>query len=96
VLLAGARTRADLLWHAEHLQRAERDPAFRYEPVLSQPDAAWGGRRGYVQEHLPDLLAALPRGFLVRVCGGKATVESVLSALTALGVSPERRKFESY
>jgi NAD(P)H-flavin reductase len=95
-LLAGARAPEDLLWHAELGDLAQREPRFRYEPVLSQPGIAWRGRSGRVQEHVTAVLEALPGGALVRVCGGTAMVEGTLAIVLSLGVSAERLASESY
>lgn len=95
-LLVGARTQSDLLWHDEFTELARRDARFSYVPVLSQPDGAWAGRRGYVQAQLPELVARLPQGFFSRVCGAKSMVVACLSALRALGVADERLEAESY
>jgi CDP-4-dehydro-6-deoxyglucose reductase len=57
--------------------------------VLSQPGAAWSGRRGYVQDALaadaPDLAGAW-----VFVCGVPAMVEGVRDVALRLGARPER------
>ena len=96
VLVVGARTEADLLWHAEFVARAQATPRFRYQPVLSQPSGAWTGRSGRVQAHLPELVATLPRGSVARVCGSKPMVESCLTLLENLGIPRTNREAESY
>jgi NAD(P)H-flavin reductase len=95
-LLAGARTRSDLLWHEEFTDLARREARFTYVPVLSQPSAEWAGRAGYVQAELPSVVARLPSGFLARVCGSKHMVGECLAALRALGVADDRLEAESY
>lgn len=95
-LVVGARTEDDLLWHAELAAFATRFPRFVYAPVLSQPSAAWRGRRGYVHDHLGELAQGLPAGFIVRACGSVTMVESSLRVLAELGVGTERVVAESY
>jgi NAD(P)H-flavin reductase len=95
-LLAGARAEADLLWHVELDELARQHARFQYEPVLSQASAAWQGRTGRVQEHLPALLARLPENSSVRVCGAVGMVESGVARLAELGVTGARIAFESY
>ena len=95
-LLVGARTPGDLLWHTELSALARRDPRFSYVPVVSQPDVDWSGRTGYVQAHLAELVARLPPGFQVRVCGAKPMVFACLEGLRALGVADEQLEAESY
>ena len=46
----GVRSERDLYAHEELEELARRAPAFRYEAVLSEPGAAWVGRRGWVHE----------------------------------------------
>jgi NAD(P)H-flavin reductase len=96
VLVVGARSEADLLWHAEFVARAQATPRFRYEPVLSQPSGAWTGRSGWVQAQLPELLPALPAAAVARVCGSKPMVDSCLTLLENLGISRTKLEAESY
>jgi NAD(P)H-flavin reductase len=96
VLVVGARSEADLLWHEEFVARAQATPRFRYEPVLSQPSSAWVGRSGWVQAHLPELFAALPAESVARVCGSKPMVESCLTLLENLGMPRSSLEAESY
>jgi NAD(P)H-flavin reductase len=96
VLVVGARSEADLLWHDEFVARARALPRFRYEPVLSQPSSAWTGRSGWVQAHLPELVATLPPGAAARVCGAKPLVESCLALLQSLGLPETNLEAESY
>jgi NAD(P)H-flavin reductase len=90
VLVAGNRTSGDLLWHTELVALAVEHSRFRYEPVLSQPDALWTGRRGYVQDHFGDIVTDLPRGLRVYLCGSVRMVEDCRRLLRELGVPPER------
>jgi CDP-4-dehydro-6-deoxyglucose reductase, E3 len=90
VLVAGNRTSADLSWHAELVALAVEHSRFRYEPVVSQPDALWTGRRRYVQDHLGDIVTDLPRGFRAYLCGSVRMVEGCRRVLGDLGVPPER------
>jgi CDP-4-dehydro-6-deoxyglucose reductase, E3 len=79
-LLFGVRHQEDLLYRDEFSALAARDPRFRFEPTLSRPDGAWGGRAGYVQTHLPELLAHHPDAD-VYVCGLSAMVRDARSVL---------------
>ena len=96
VLVVGARTEDDLLWHAALTALTARHSRLSYEPVLSQPSATWNGRRGYVQDHLREFAPQLPAGFIVRACGSVTMVESSLRALAELGVGTDRVVAESY
>ena len=58
-LLLGVRHEADRLYADEFSALAESRKHVRFEVTLSQPRDDWAGRRGYVQEHVRDLYAAL-------------------------------------
>ena len=60
-LLFGARDEGDLLYREELAARAARSPQLRVEQTLSRADAAWTGRRGYVQVHARALYEELAR-----------------------------------
>lgn len=80
-LLFGARHEADILYREEFeaFAASAAPGAFRYEVTLSQPDASWTGRRGYVQAHVGELLGALrPAGEVqLFVCGLQRMVSTV-------------------
>ena len=90
VLVAGNRTESDMLWHRELTALAREHGEFSYEPVLSQPDPGWVGRRGHVQDQLGEVAARLPAGFRVYLCGSTRMVEACRRRLSELAVSPER------
>jgi ferredoxin-NADP reductase len=56
-LLFGCRTEADILWRDEFEAWAARYPRFSFDVTLSRGSAEWSGLRGYVQEHLPVMIA---------------------------------------
>jgi CDP-4-dehydro-6-deoxyglucose reductase len=64
----GARTAADLYLHNEIGAWGDRLCNFNYVPVLSQPDAAWRGRHGYVQHAILKDFADLS-DFSIYMCG---------------------------
>jgi NAD(P)H-flavin reductase len=90
VLIAGNRTEGDLLWHDELVALASEHANFRYEPVVSQRGPSWGGRAGYVQDHLAALAATLPAGHRAYLCGRTRMVEECRSLLGGLGVEGAR------
>lgn len=96
VLLVGARSRADLLWHEEFTALAAAHARFQYEPSLSEPDVSWSGRRGRVQLHLAELVRALPE-LRAYVCGSVPMVQDCVARLrTELGVHQERISSEAF
>jgi CDP-4-dehydro-6-deoxyglucose reductase, E3 len=75
VLYWGCRRQADLYLDAWCRQAAAELPWLRYVPVLSEPDAGWSGRTGFVHHavmaDLPDL-----SGHQVYACGAPVMVAS--------------------
>jgi ferredoxin-NADP reductase len=97
-LLFGCRTEEDLIFRDELRDLCARHPRLRYEPTLSRGSAAWGGRRGYVQAHVPELLEALPQddgGPHVLVCGLSRMVGEVRELLKAPPLALDRRRVHS-
>jgi NAD(P)H-flavin reductase/ferredoxin len=68
-------------WQREHAN-------FRFEPVLSEPDDAWTGRRGLVHEAMladhPDLA-----GFEVYTCGSVKMVQAAVPDFMAHGLGEQ-------
>ena len=91
LLLFGAREESELLWRDDLDTLAHRMPHFQWLASLSRPrDPAAVARRGHVQAHLDEALAALGRQALAFVCGPPAMVTSVSAALLARGWNEER------
>lgn len=101
-LLFGARHEEDILYRDEFAGWAKEHPHVRYEVTLSQPKPGWGGRRGYVQVHVPELLrdlgeAAAPALPHLYVCGLERMVKSVRDlARNELGVDRKHVHTERY
>jgi CDP-4-dehydro-6-deoxyglucose reductase len=89
-LLFGARSENEILWNDELVGLAEREARFRFEPTLSQATNGWTGRRGYVQDHLSELVEPFREG-RIYVCGVSEMVRECREKLLHdLGVAPER------
>jgi CDP-4-dehydro-6-deoxyglucose reductase, E3 len=84
-LVFGVRHERDILYREELEALAKAHPNIRVELTLSQPDAGWTGRRGYVQTHVRELweeLAARGEGAPhAYVCGLQRMVGSVRELL---------------
>ncbi len=82
----GVRSRRDLYLAELPEQWAKEHANFRYVPVLSEPDADWDGRRGFVHEAVledhPDIA-----GYDVYMSGPPIMVEAGRSAFEARGLS---------
>ena len=55
-LLFGNRTKEDIYYHQEFLKLATQHSNFHYLPTLSRGATDWQGLRGYVQEHVPEIV----------------------------------------
>jgi ferredoxin-NADP reductase len=55
-LVFGVRKREDLYYHDEFVQLEKDHPNFHYIPTLSRPDETWTGARGYVQDHVREIV----------------------------------------
>jgi CDP-4-dehydro-6-deoxyglucose reductase len=91
----GVRSERDLYAHDELLDLVRRAPALRYEAVLSEPSAAWKGRRGWVHEAVlhdferldaPDIYAS----------GPPAMIAAVRGEFARYGADPARLFFDSF
>jgi CDP-4-dehydro-6-deoxyglucose reductase len=91
----GVRSERDLYAHGELQELVRRAPAFRYEAVLSEPSAAWAGRRGWVHEAvLQDFegLAATD----IYASGPPAMIAAVRGQFALRGADPSRVFFDSF
>jgi len=55
-LVFGVRYQEDLYYHEEFLQLERENQNFHYIPNLSRPDEKWTGARGYVQDHVREIV----------------------------------------
>jgi CDP-4-dehydro-6-deoxyglucose reductase len=91
----GGRTSADLYFHDEIAQWAQRLYEFRYLPVLSRADERWAGRRGYVQHAVCDDYADLSE-HAVYLCGSPAMIADAKRAFISQGASIEHLYADSF
>jgi CDP-4-dehydro-6-deoxyglucose reductase len=94
-LLFGCRTQADILWRDELERRQNEVPRFSLTVTLSRLDRDWRGATGYVQIHVPSLLAHLRPG-VVLLCGLSPMTHAVEQALLSAGVDGARIRTEAY
>ena len=76
-LLLGARRVEDLLYVDELEGLKETLAGFRLVPTLSRARASWSGRRGRVQSHIAELVAAHDGDCDLLVCGVGEMVKDV-------------------
>jgi CDP-4-dehydro-6-deoxyglucose reductase len=97
VLLFGCRSEEDMLYR-DDFERLEREwPSFRFVPTLSRAGANWKARCGYVQLHVPEIVANLGGHCDVYVCGLNRMIREVRTVLKEkLGFTRERIHTERY
>ena len=83
---------ADDLCYVSKFQEWEA-AGYQVVPVLSQPEDAWEGRSGYIQNALEEDGIAVPRNTGALLCGQKGMTESVKDLLTKAGVFDGRVLF---
>jgi CDP-4-dehydro-6-deoxyglucose reductase len=91
----GVRSRADLYAHQELRALAQRTPSLRYEPVLSEPDPGWTGRRGFVHEAVLDHFDGLDTAD-VYASGPPAMIDAVRREFGRRGVDASRLFCDSF
>lgn len=88
-LVFGARTQADLyMLDAIEALRSEWPVRFEFVPVLSGEPAGsdWAGKRGFIADHLADVLGGAIATQQAYLCGPPAMVDTCATALVAAGV----------
>ena len=65
---------------------AEKLPEFEYRPVLSRADAAWQGRRGYVQDAVVADIEDLS-DYAIYLCGSPTMVSAAKALFVERGAS---------
>jgi ferredoxin-NADP reductase len=94
-LLFGARAEADILYSKEWEELEKTRPNFKARFILSRPEEAWTGLKGYVQDQLKDVVPE-PGNADYYICGVSKMVEGVKEALKGLGVAEGRVHHERY
>lgn len=98
VLLQGARTLVELLYHDEFCAFADAHPGFRYLPCLSRElpaDPHAEMRHGYVQQFLAEI-APDPDRDIAYLCGNPDMVDAAFEALKEAGLPVAQIRREKY
>jgi propane monooxygenase reductase subunit len=93
----GARRRKDLCFEKELTALAEKLPAFRYIPALSEPEDGeeWDGEVGLITDVVRRHETSLA-GTDAYVCGPPPMVEAAIELLPALGVADKRIFYDKF
>jgi len=94
-LLFGARSEQDLYYRAEFEQLATKHDNFHFLPTLSRAGPEWKGLRGYVQEHLPELVGTRT-DMHAYICGLDKMVKANRELLKSLGWDRTSIRYEKY
>ncbi len=91
----GVRAERDLYAHAFLEETARHYPRFRYVPVLSEPSAAWKGRRGLVHEAVLAEVCGLEL-HEIHASGPPQMIAAMRRDFTARGVRESAMSFDSF
>ncbi len=95
-LVYGTRYEKDIYYRNEFERLAASHPNFHYIPTLSRGDTTWTGARGYVQEHVRQIVGQR-RDMEVYICGLNQMVSAVRELLkTELGWDRKQIVYERY
>jgi ferredoxin-NADP reductase len=94
-LLFGNRTKEDIYYHEEFLKLACQHPNFHYLPTLSRGTEEWQGLRGYVQEHVPEIIQGRS-DMHAYICGLDKMIKANRELLKGLGWDRKSILYEKY
>lgn len=94
-LLFGNRTKEDIYYDEEFQKLAGQHSNFHYLPTLSRGTPEWQGLRGYVQQHVPQIVTgrADMHGY---ICGLDKMVKANRELLKSLGWDRKAILYEKY
>jgi ferredoxin-NADP reductase len=94
-LLFGARTAPDLYYRDEFEQLAAKHKNFHFMPTLSRAPEEWKGLRGYVQEHVGEIVG-MRTDMHAYICGLDKMVKANRELLKSLGWDRTSIRYEKY
>jgi ferredoxin-NADP reductase len=95
-LIYGTRYAEDVYYQKEFEELAASEPNFHYTATLSRPTDDWTGGRGYVQEHLRQIVGER-KDLHVYICGLNEMVNATRKLLVEeLGWDKKRVVYERY
>ncbi len=94
-LLFGARREQDIYYRGEFERLAAEHANFHFLPTLSRAAAEWKGLRGYVQEHLPEIVGTRT-DMHAYICGLDKMVKANRALLKSLGWDRTSIRYEKY
>ncbi len=94
-LLFGARREQDIYYREEFERLAAEHANFHFLPTLSRASAEWKGLRGYVQQHLAEIVGART-DMHAYICGLDKMVKANRELLKSLGWDRTSIRYEKY
>jgi len=94
-LLFGARRQQDLYYRDEFEQLAMEHGNFHFEPTLSRAEEDWPGLRGYVQQHLGEIVG-MRTDMHAYICGLEKMVQANRDLLKTLAWDRKSIRYEKY
>jgi ferredoxin-NADP reductase len=94
-LLFGARTESDIYYREEFEELATRHNNFHFLPTLSRAGENWKGLRGYVQQHLGEIVG-MRTDMHAYICGLDKMVKANRELLKTLGWDRKSIRYEKY
>jgi len=96
-LLFGARTENDLYYRDEFKRLAADHENFHFLPTLSRGTPGWRGFRGYVQDHVKEIIGERNKdGMHAYICGLAKMVKANRDLLKDLGWDRASIRYERY
>jgi NAD(P)H-flavin reductase len=99
-LLYGTRHESEIYYRDYFEEVARQNPNFHYVVTLSRGKEDWQGERGYVQEHITEIIGTRPESgknhFDAYICGLNAMVSAVRQLLAEAGWEKKQIIFERY
>jgi len=94
-LVFGSRTEQDIYYHQEFLRLAGAHKNFHYLPTLSRGAGDWQGLRGYVQQHVPGIVAGRT-DMHAYICGLDKMIRANRDLPKSLGWDRKSIRYEKY
>jgi len=94
-LLFGARHQQDIYYREEFARLAAEHDNFRFLPTLSRAGDDWKGLRGYVQQHLGEIVG-MRSDMHAFICGLDKMVQANRELLKSLGWDRTSIRYEKY
>ena len=94
-LLFGSRHEKDIYYHDEFLRLTAEHKNFHYLPTLSKGGPTWEGLRGYVQEHVAQIVDGR-MDMHAYICGLDKMVSANRELLKSLGWDRKSIRYEKY